>query len=56
MMPELYTMPSLVTTALDATSIDNKQTKIPFDKSAKIGVIKELMEDGISDESRNEVS
>jgi len=42
--------------ALDATSIDNNQTNIPFDKSAKIGVIKELMEDGISDESRNEVS
>ena len=42
--------------ALDATSINNKQTNIPFDKSAKIGVIKELMEDGISDESRNEVS
>ena len=41
---------------LDATSINNKQTNIPFDKSAKIGVIKELMEDGISDESRNEVS
>ena len=42
--------------ALDATSIDNNQINIPFDKSAKIGVIKELMEDGISDESRNEVS
>lgn len=42
--------------ALDATSIDNNQTNIPFDKSAKIGVIKELMEDGISDDSRNEVS
>ncbi len=42
--------------ALDATSIDNNQTNMPFDKSAKIGVIKELMEDGISDESRNEVS
>ena len=42
--------------ALDATSIDNNQTNIPFDKSAKIGIIKELMEDGISDESRNEVS
>jgi aspartyl-tRNA(Asn)/glutamyl-tRNA(Gln) amidotransferase subunit A len=42
--------------ALDDTSIDNNQTNIPFDKSAKIGVIKELMEDGISDESRNEVS
>lgn len=42
--------------SLDATSIDNKQIKIPFDKSAKIGVIKELMEDGISDESRNEVN
>jgi|TARA_B100000900_G_scaffold218795_1_gene185406 aspartyl-tRNA(Asn)/glutamyl-tRNA(Gln) amidotransferase subunit A len=42
--------------SLDATSIDNKQSNIPFDKSAKIGVIKELMEDGISDESRNEVT
>ncbi|MDA9607404.1 Asp-tRNA(Asn)/Glu-tRNA(Gln) amidotransferase subunit GatA [Candidatus Actinomarina] len=42
--------------SLDATSIDNKQIEIPFDKSAKIGVIKELMEDGISDESRNEVN
>jgi aspartyl-tRNA(Asn)/glutamyl-tRNA(Gln) amidotransferase subunit A len=42
--------------ALDATSIENNQINIPFDKSAKIGVIKELMEDGISDESRNEVS
>ena len=41
---------------LDATSIDNNQINIPFDKSAKIGIIKELMEDGISDESRNEVS
>lgn len=42
--------------SLDATSIDSNQINIPFDKSAKIGVIKELMEDGISDESRNEVS
>ena len=42
--------------SLDATSIDNKQSNIPFDKSATIGVIKELMEDGISDESRNEVT
>ena len=42
--------------SLDATSIDSSQIHIPFDKSAKIGVIKELMEDGISDESRNEVS
>ena len=42
--------------SLDATSIDNNQSNIPFDKSAKIGVIKELMEDGISDESRNEVT
>jgi aspartyl-tRNA(Asn)/glutamyl-tRNA(Gln) amidotransferase subunit A len=42
--------------SLDATSIDNKQSNIPFNKSAKIGVIKELMEDGISDESRNEVT
>ena len=41
---------------LDATSVDNNQINIPFDKSAKIGIIKELMEDGISDESRNEVS
>ena len=41
---------------LDATSIDNNQINIPFDKSAKIGIIKDLMEDGISDESRNEVS
>lgn len=42
--------------SLDATSVDSNQINIPFDKSAKIGVIKELMEDGISDESRNEVS
>ena len=42
--------------SLDATSIDNKQSNIPFDESATIGVIKELMEDGISDESRNEVT
>ena len=40
----------------DATSIANDQVDIPSDKTAKIGVIKELMEDGISDEARNEVS
>ena len=40
----------------DATSIANDQVVIPSDKTAKIGVIKELMEDGISDEARNEVS
>ena len=40
----------------DATSIVNNQVDIPSDKTAKIGVIKELMEDGISDEARNEVN
>ena len=40
----------------DATSIANDQVDIPSDKTAKIGVIKELMKDGISDEARNEVS
>ena len=40
----------------DATSIVNNQVDIPSGKSAKIGVIKELMEDGISDEAKNEVN
>ncbi len=40
----------------DATSIVNNQVTIPSDKTAKIGVIKELMEDGISDDARNEVN
>ena len=40
----------------DATSIANDQVDIPSDKTAKIGVIKELMEEGISDEARNEVN
>jgi aspartyl-tRNA(Asn)/glutamyl-tRNA(Gln) amidotransferase subunit A len=40
----------------DATSIVNNQVDIPSDKTAKIGVIKELMGDGISDEARNEVT
>ena len=40
----------------DATSIVNNQLDIPSDKTAKIGVIKELMGDGISDEARNEVN
>ena len=40
---------------LDATSIQDTSIEIPEDKTAKVGVIKELMEDGISDESKNEV-
>ena len=40
---------------LDATSIQETSIEIPEDKTAKVGVIKELMEDGISDESKNEV-
>jgi aspartyl-tRNA(Asn)/glutamyl-tRNA(Gln) amidotransferase subunit A len=40
---------------LDATSIEDRSIEIPDNKKAKIGVIKELMEDGISDESKNEV-
>ena len=40
---------------LDATSIEDTFVEIPNDKKAKVGVIKELMEDGISDESKKEV-
>ena len=40
---------------LDSTSIADTSIEIPDDKTAKVGVIKELMEDGISDESKNEV-
>ena len=40
----------------DATSVLNKQIDIPSDNTATIGVIKELMEDGISDEAKNEVN
>ena len=40
---------------LDATSIKESTVEIPTDKNAKIGVIKELMEEGISDESKKEV-
>jgi len=40
---------------LDATSIVDTSIEIPDDKTAKVGVIKELMEDGISEESKNEV-
>ena len=39
----------------DATSIADQQIKIPSDKTAKVGVIKELMEDGISDDAKKEV-
>ena len=40
---------------LDATSIEDKSVQIPKDKTAKVGVIKELMEDGISEDSKREV-
>ena len=40
----------------DATSVINNQIDIPSDNTATIGVIKELMEDGISDEAKNEVN
>jgi aspartyl-tRNA(Asn)/glutamyl-tRNA(Gln) amidotransferase subunit A len=40
---------------LDATSIEDTSIEISDDKTAKVGVIKELMEDGISDESKIEV-
>ena len=40
---------------LDATSIKETSVEIPTDKNAKVGVIKELMEEGISDESKKEV-
>ena len=40
---------------LDATSIKESTVEIPTDKNSKIGVIKELMEEGISDESKKEV-
>ena len=40
----------------DATSVINNQLDIPSDNTATIGVIKELMEDGISDEAKNEVN
>ena len=39
----------------DATSITDEQIKIPSDKTAKVGVIKELMEEGISDDAKKEV-
>ena len=40
----------------DATSVINNQLDIPSDNAATIGVIKELMGDGISDEAKNEVN
>ena len=40
---------------LDATSIKETSVEISTDKNAKVGVIKELMEEGISDESKKEV-
>ena len=40
---------------LDATSIKETSVDISTDKNAKVGVIKELMEEGISDESKKEV-
>ena len=39
----------------DATSLNLKQRKLPEDKSAKVGIVKELMEDGIADDVKSEV-
>ncbi len=39
----------------DATSLQVKDVKLPSDKTAKIGVIKELMEEGVSEDAKNEV-
>ena len=39
----------------DATSLKLKQRKLPEDKSAKVGIVKELMEDGIADDVKSEV-
>ena len=41
--------------SLDSTSINDEQIDLPFDKNATIGIVKELMEDGISEESKKEV-
>ena len=39
----------------DATSLNLKQRKLPEDKSAKVGIVTELMEDGIADDVKSEV-
>ncbi|MDA2969970.1 MAG: Asp-tRNA(Asn)/Glu-tRNA(Gln) amidotransferase subunit GatA [Actinomycetota bacterium] len=39
----------------DATSVSDKPVIIPSNKTAKVGVIKELMEEGVSEDAKNEV-
>ena len=40
----------------DATSIDHEFIELPSDNKATVGVIKELMEEGVSEDSKNEVN
>ena len=39
----------------DATSLNLKQVSLPEDSSAKVGIVKELMGDGIADDVKSEV-